>query len=95
MDQSKLETESQFRLRVQNCIGTILDVHRMVSSDIDNQDFLDQFEKLKKAVEDLDMSSVSEGDILMVEQATNSLLEEFESLFEMGGYGPVYARKAS
>jgi hypothetical protein len=80
-------------LRVEICIGTIIDVHKSINNPYENDDFLSQFEKLKEAVDNMDMSQVSERDVLMVEQATNALLGEFRSIYETGDYGPVYEKK--
>lgn len=82
----------QYRLRIQNCVGTILDVHSTISERFENEEFLSQFEGLEEAIETLDMTLLSEGDILLVEQATNALLQEFRTLFEAGLFGPVYGR---
>lgn len=79
-----------YRLRVENCIGTIIDVHKSISAQYENQEFLLQFEQLKQAVRYLDMEQVCEKDILKVEQATNDLLREFKMVFETGNLGPVY-----
>jgi hypothetical protein len=90
-----MEMENQYRLRVQNCIGTIIDVHKSINITSENQEFLIRFESLKKKVEELDMSLVSEGDILMVERATNALLDEFKSIFAAGNVRSVYAERVS
>ncbi|MCD6306316.1 MAG: hypothetical protein J7M32_08525 [Deltaproteobacteria bacterium] len=79
-----MDRTDQYRLRIQNCVGTILEVHSAISRDLENQEFLAQFEGLEQAIETLDMTLVSEGDILMVEQATNALLQELRTLFETG-----------
>jgi len=81
------------KIRVENCIGTIIDVHRTISTEYKNQELIAQFEQLNRAVEDLDMRMVCEGDILMVEQATNDLLKELREVFEVGNFGPVYDEK--
>jgi len=82
-----------YRLRVETCIGTIIDVHKSISHPYhESMEFLSQFEKLKEAVNHMDMSKVSEGDILMVEQATNALLGEFKPIFETEDFGPVYGK---
>jgi len=78
------------KLRLENCIGTIIDVHNTVCSGSSDQDFLEQFEELNSAIKQLDMNLIREGDILMVEQATNTLLKEFKTIFETGEFGPVY-----
>lgn len=85
-----MDSNSRYRLRVESCIGTIIDVHKIISERFQNQELLTHFEELGQAIETLDMSQVSEGDILMIEQATNALLGEFKALFETGTLGPVY-----
>lgn len=82
-----MNRKTQYRLRVQNCIGTIIDVHNSVCEDYESEELLDQFHLLRDAVENLDMSIVSEGDILMVERATNALLREFKDVFQTEGWG--------
>ena len=88
-----MDSKNINRIRVENCIGTIIDVHKTISADYKNQELIAQFEKLNRAVEDLDMGMVCEGDILMVEQATNALLGELREIFEIGEFGPVYDEK--
>ena len=82
----ELNTGHQYRLRVASCLGTIIDVHRRIRHLYENLEFLSQFEKLKEAVDDMDMSVVTERDVVMVEQATNDLLGEFRPIFETGAY---------
>ena len=77
-------------MRIQNCVWTIIDVHSTINNEDENEEFLSQFAGLKEAIDSLDMSLVSEGDILMVEQATTALLREFSALFETGMFSPVY-----
>lgn len=77
-----MERKRQYRLRVESCIGTIIDVQKRVKYPLSNEKFLSKFEELKKAVSHMDMSEVSEADVAMIEQATNALLVEFKSVFE-------------
>ena len=79
-------------MRVENCIGTIIDAHRIASTPDENEAFLSQFEKLKEAVNDMDMSHISEHDVLMVEQATNALLGEFRDFLRTGDGGTAYPK---
>jgi len=85
-----MDTHEKNYLRVQNCIGTIIDVQKSVASQYPNEDLLGQFHELEEALENLDMTLVSEKEVRMVERATNALLKEFRSLFEAGKLGPVY-----
>lgn len=88
-----MDTKNQYRLRVETCIGTIIDVQKTISVEYENQEFLSQFETLKQTIETLDMSRVCEGDIHMLEQATNMLLGEFKPIFEAENVGPVYEQQ--
>ncbi len=85
-----MDKKNKYRLRIQNCIWTIIDVHATVSDEDENWDFLDQFEDLEQSIDDLDLSHVSETDVLMVEKATNALLTQFQPVFNSGNFGPVY-----
>ncbi len=85
-----MDAKNTNRLRVENCIGTIIDVHKSINNRVENDELLAHFKELGEAIEALDMGRVSEGDILMVEQATNALLGELRSLFATGKFGPVY-----
>lgn len=85
-----MEDKNKYRLRIENCIGTIIDVYRSISADLENIELQQQIENLQDAIKNLDMDLVCEGDVLMVERATNVLLGEFKPAFESGGFGPVY-----
>lgn len=85
-----MNLKKQYRLRVESCIGTIIDVQRTLSSEYEDHTIVGQFEELKQALDDLDMSGVCERDVLKVEQATNALLREFREFFEREEVGPVY-----
>jgi len=76
-----MDLKSKYRLRIQNCIWTIIDVHNTICDDFENGEFLLQFKDLEESIQDLDMSHVSEADVLMVEQATNALLGEFRGVW--------------
>ena len=94
MNAREVNRQQRYRLRVQTCIGTIIDVHKRVTVPHEKENLLSQFEKLKTMINDMDMSHVSERDVRMVEQATNALLGEFRSVFESGVCRPVYPRQA-
>ena len=77
------DLKRKYRLRVDNCIGTIIEVHKNTRVREENETFLSEFEKLRKAIKEMDMSHVSEHDVIMVEQATNALLGEFKVIFDL------------
>ncbi len=88
-----MELVNKYRLRVQNCIGTIIDVNKTLSDEYENQEFISQLKELEQNIEDLDMSLVSERDILMIEQTTNALLREFRTIFKMGEFRCVFEQE--
>ncbi len=90
MDESSEKIRENYRLRVQNCVLTIMDVQKAVCERYGGRELLKGFEKLEAEAAKLDMAKVSEGDILLVEQATNGLLAELRKIFEAGEIGPVY-----
>ena len=77
-----MDQRAILRLRLQNCIRTIRDVHNAIWDEQENPDFLSQVDALNQNLQDLDMNDISEIDVLMVESATNSLLVEFQPFFE-------------
>jgi len=84
-----VEIRQKYRLRVEICIGTLMDVHKSIQCPSENREILDQFEALRKAVMKMDMSQASERDIAMVEKATNALLCEYRPVFQKGASGPI------
>lgn len=90
-----MNTADQYRIRVQNCVGTIIDVHSAISEAIKSDELLLQFKDLEEEIGNLDLDLVSELDILMVEQATNTLLAELKGLFETGAFGIVYRQSVN
>lgn len=88
--QGRMDRQYKYRLRVESCIGAIMDVQRRIGREYENQELLAEFEELRRVVEGLDMRLVSELDVLMVEQATNALLWEFRPFFEDGDMGSLY-----
>ncbi|MBW2610038.1 MAG: hypothetical protein JRC68_06810 [Deltaproteobacteria bacterium] len=89
-----MDLENKYRLRVESCIGTIIDVHQSISSPYENEDFISRFYELRDSIDDMDMSGVSDRDIRLVEQATNALLGEFRSIFETGDHGFINKKRS-
>ena len=61
-----------------------------MSGELEYIELQHQIENLKESIRNLDMDLVCEGDVLMVERATNILLGEFKPAFKLGQFGPVY-----
>jgi hypothetical protein len=84
------DRKNTLRLRVESCLGAIIDVHKHMPDAAGEDGVFLQFEELKNTVSQMDMRGVSEMDVVRVEEATNDLLSEFKSLFQAGRYGPIY-----
>ncbi len=74
--------ENRYKLRIQNCISTILDIYDWVQDEFQHPETLPHLEELHEDLGNLDMTHVSEADVRMVEQATNALLAELQPFFD-------------
>jgi len=81
---------STYKLRIENCVNTIIEVHKFLGSQKINPEIIDQFRRLKDVVEVLNIGKVTEEDIEKIELATNSLLNELKVLFECREVGKIY-----
>jgi hypothetical protein len=79
-----MDLKQHYKLRVQNCVGTILDLHKAIFTAGEAAGFRSQFRALEQAIQEMDMSLVTEGDILLVEKATNALFKELTPIFKSG-----------
>lgn len=70
-----------------------MDVHSAICKRYQIEALLTQFVEIQDAFNQLDLERVSEKDIQVLEQATNSLLKEFGTLFKAVNFGPVYDGK--
>jgi cell division FtsZ-interacting protein ZapD len=64
------------RLRVENCVDTILDLNERLGEGKIRPEIIKQFERLKESLKNMTDESVDEGDIDRIEEATNQLLAE-------------------
>jgi len=85
-----MKTQDLYRLRVENCILTIIEVHKAISQKPEFKNIKSQFEELRELLERLDMSLVQEEDVQKIEQATNSLLGELKDIFKETDCGSLY-----
>jgi copper chaperone CopZ len=81
---------NNYKMRIENCVNTIIEVHKFLGSQKVNPEILDQFRRLKDVVEVLNIGKVTEPDIEKIELATNSLLNELKVLFEWRDVGKIY-----
>jgi len=85
------EQNGMYKMRIENCVNTIIEVHKFLGSQKINPEIIDQFRRLKDVVEVLNIGKVTEDDIEKIELATNSLLNELRVLFECReGVGKIY-----
>lgn len=86
-----MDPETKKYLRIQNCIETMRDVQRRIGRSLGDQCLSPEFRSLEERIRGLDMRGVSEGDILLVERATNALMGELRAIFASRRLGPVYS----
>jgi len=67
------------RLRMENCVATILEVNRNLGAGQIRPEIIRQFERLKAFVHAVSEETVDEDDIDRIEEATNQLLDEIRS----------------
>jgi len=67
------------RLRVENCVNTILELNEQLGAGKIKPGIVEQFEKLKESMRYVTDDTVDERDIHRIEEATNILLAEIRS----------------
>jgi|YelNatPaOPRAMG01_1025707.scaffolds.fasta_scaffold00731_17 hypothetical protein len=74
----------QYLIRIQNCINTILDVKKALESLYGDLSIFQEMSILESASGNIDPDLVSEKEVFMLEEVTNNLLKELESLWRLG-----------
>jgi hypothetical protein len=65
-----------FKLRVESCIDTILELDRNLGKGKIRKDVIERFERLRESLENVADETIDERDISKIEEATNQLLSE-------------------
>lgn len=71
-----------FRLRVESCVNTILDVNEWLGEGKIKAEIVQQFERLKESLPYVTDENVDEQDIDQIEEATNRLLAEIRTTYD-------------
>lgn len=66
------------RLRVENCVLTVLELNRKLGEGAIRPEIVKQFEKLKDSLKFVTDDAVDERDIHRIEDATNQLLSQIK-----------------
>jgi hypothetical protein len=66
------------RLRVENCVLTVLELNRKLGEGAIRPEIVKQFEKLKESLKFVTDDAVDEKDIHRIEDATNQLLSQIK-----------------
>lgn len=64
------------RVRVENCVNTILDLNSRLGDGFIRPDVIRHFERLRESLRLVTDDNVNEADIFRIEEATNLLLAE-------------------
>lgn len=67
------------RVRVENCVSTILELHERIGDGYIRQDIIRQFELIRDSLRHVTDDNVDEADISRIEEATNQLLAELRT----------------
>lgn len=70
------QERKHFRLRVESCVETILDLNQRLGEGKIKPEIVEQFRRLKDSLQYVTDDSVEEKDIYRIEEATNNLLQE-------------------
>lgn len=81
--------EDTVRLRLRQCMDTIVEVHDFLEGEQVHDSLLGQFDRLRRVLSSLEMESVTPAEVERVEQATNRLLNELKVLFEYRDLGNI------
>jgi hypothetical protein len=65
-----------FKLRVESCVDTILQLDKSLGKGKIRQDVVERFERLRESLENVADETIDERDISRIEEATNQLLSE-------------------
>ena len=69
-------SRKHYRLRVESCVDTILQLDKSLGKGKIRQDIIERFERLKESLGNVPDESIGEDDISRIEEATNELLSE-------------------
>ncbi len=69
-----------YRLRVESCVETILDLNQRLGDGKIKPEIVEQFKRLKDSLQFVTDDSVDEKDISRIEEATNHLLQEVKRI---------------
>jgi hypothetical protein len=81
----KKQSSRHFRLRVESCVDTILQLDKCLGKGKIRPDVLEKFERLKESLVNVSEVSIDEKDIQRIEEATNQLLSEIRMSLEAQG----------
>ncbi len=74
------QDRKHFRLRVESCVETILDLNQRLGDGKIKPEVVEQFKRLKDSLQYVTDDSVEEKDINRIEEATNHLLQEVKRI---------------
>lgn len=70
-----------FLIRIESCIKTILDVKKALESLQMEANILDEVQGIEMLTKEIDVDSLSEREVFMLEEATNRLMDELKPLW--------------
>lgn len=74
------QDRKHFRLRVESCVETILELDQRLGDGKIKPEIVEQFRRLRDSLQYVTDESVDEKDINRIEEATNHLLQEIRRI---------------
>ncbi len=84
--------KTKYIARVKACIHTILEVKERLESVYGELELLKDMKLLEGMEDNIDPNRLSESDVVMLEWATNNLMNELAGLFKAANIKPLYSR---
>ena len=81
----------QRRLRLQNCLQTILEVNEFMGGQAIHLDIVHQLDNLRELIAHFQPEFLSEQDLEKIEESTNHLLRELAKIFYLKKLGMLHS----
>lgn len=79
------------QLRVTSCVNTIIHVHSSLAQGRANQALAHKPDELKLSLKTMDFDSISAGEVVLIETATNRLINELFPILPDQETRPIYS----
>jgi hypothetical protein len=86
----RIQNPKHLRLRVENCVLTILELNQKLGAGKIKPEIIRQFERLRESLRFVTDDTVDERDISRIEEATNQLLAQIRISYAEEDMGDLF-----